>query len=132
MKTFDKAKYLSGIKELDNLNLYQYKDIDKMYGVYQNKLIEIIDKNVPYITLSKKTVKTKVETLDNFKYSKIYQNKKFVLQKIPQDTKKFWYNRYKHYRNTLNSLISKSRRNNIRKYFQDNQQYSKKNVVQNK
>ena len=46
-----------------------------MHGVYQNKLIEIIDKNAPYINLSKKTKKTvkyKVETLDNFQYSKIY------------------------------------------------------------
>ena len=54
MKTFDKAKYLNDIKEPDNLNLYQYKDVDEMYNVYQNKLIEIIDKNAPYITLSKK------------------------------------------------------------------------------
>ena len=47
-----------------------------MHGVYQNKLIEIIDKNAPYINLSKKkkkkTIKYKVETLDNFQYSKIY------------------------------------------------------------
>ena len=54
MKTFDKAKYLNDIKEPDNLNLYQYKDVDEMYDVYQNKLIEIIDKNASYITLSKK------------------------------------------------------------------------------
>ena len=91
METFDKEKYLNDIKVLDNLNLYQYKDVDKMYGVYQNKLIELIDKNASYITLSKekkkKKIKAKVETVDNFKYSKIYQNEKFVLQKIPQDTK---------------------------------------------
>ena len=54
MKTFDKTKYLSDIKEVDNLNLYQDKDVNKMYDVYQNKLIEITEKNVPYITLSKK------------------------------------------------------------------------------
>ena len=30
MKTFDKAKYLNNIKELHNLNLYQYKDVDKI------------------------------------------------------------------------------------------------------
>ena len=58
-----------------------------MYDVYQNNLIEIIDRNSPYNPF-KKTVKAKVETLDNFKYSKIYQNKKFVLQKIPHNTKK--------------------------------------------
>ena len=54
MKTFDKANYLNDIKELDILNLYQYKSVDKMYDVYQSKLIEIIDKNVPYLTLPKK------------------------------------------------------------------------------
>ena len=53
MKTFNKTKYLNGIKELDNLNLYQYEDVNKMHDVYQNKLIEVIDKNFPYITLSK-------------------------------------------------------------------------------
>ena len=87
MKTFDKAEYLNDIKELDNLNLYQYRDLDKMYDVYQNNLIEIIDRNAPYNPF-KKTVKAKAETLDNFKYFKIYQNKKFVLQKIPHKTKK--------------------------------------------
>ena len=59
METFDKEIYLNDIKELDNLNLYQYKDVDKMYGVYQNKLIELIDKNASYITLSKKKKKIK-------------------------------------------------------------------------
>ena len=53
MKTFNKTKYLNSIKELDSLNLYQYEDVNKMHDVYQNKLIEVIDKNSPYITLSK-------------------------------------------------------------------------------
>ena len=53
MKTFNKTKYLNSIKELDSLNLYQYEDVNKMHDVYQNKLIEVIDKNFPYITLSK-------------------------------------------------------------------------------
>ena len=44
MKTFDKTKYLSDIKEVDNLNLYQDKDVNKMYDVYQNKLIETTEK----------------------------------------------------------------------------------------
>ena len=30
MKTFNKKKYLSDIKKLDNLNPYQYKDLDKI------------------------------------------------------------------------------------------------------
>ena len=31
MKTFNKTKYLNDIKKLDNLNLYQYKDVNKVY-----------------------------------------------------------------------------------------------------
>ena len=61
MKTFNKAKYLNDIKKLDNLNLYQYKDVNKMHDVYQNKLIEVTDKNAPYITLSKKQSKLKLK-----------------------------------------------------------------------
>ena len=63
---------------------------------------------------------------------------KFLLQKIPQDPKCFWHHRYKHYRNTLNGLISKSKRKHLRKYFQDNQQNFKRmwfkidEVLQNK
>ena len=53
MKPFNKIKYLNDIKELDNLNLYQDKDVNRMHDVYQNKLIKITDKNAPYITLSK-------------------------------------------------------------------------------
>ena len=124
MKTFDKAKYLNDIKELDNLNLYQYKDIDKMYGVYQNKLIEIIDRNVPHITLSKKQSKLKLKPWITSSILKSIKIKNLYYKKFLTTQKKFWYNRYKHYRNTLNSLISKSKRNNLRKYFQDNQQYS--------
>ena len=42
-------------------NFYQYKDVGKMYDVYQKKLIDIIDKNAPYMTLSKKQSKLKVK-----------------------------------------------------------------------
>ena len=39
--------------KLDNLIPCQYKDVNKINDVYQNKLIEIIDKNAPYISLWK-------------------------------------------------------------------------------
>ena len=55
MKTFNKTKYLNDIKKLDNLNLYQYKDVNKVY---------IIDKQ---FTLT----------------SKIYL-KKYILQEHPE------------------------------------------------
>ena len=39
---------------------------------------------------------------------------------------KFWYNRYKYYRDNLNALISKSKKKHLRKYFQENYYDSKK------
>ena len=84
MKTFDKAKYL---KELNNLSLYQYKDVDKMYDVYQNKLIEIIDKFAPYITLLKKHSKLKLKPwiissiLKSIKIKNLYYKKFLKTQK---------------------------------------------------
>ena len=39
---------------------------------------------------------------------------------------KFWYNRYKYYRDKLNTLISKSKKNHLQKYFQENYHDSKK------
>ena len=109
MKTFDKTKYLNDIKELDNLNIYQYKDVDKMYDVNQNKLIEVTDKNAPYITLSKKQSKLKLKPCITSSILKSIKIKKLYYKKFLKTKKKFWYNRYKHYRNTLNSLISKSK-----------------------
>ena len=89
MKTF-KAKYFNDIKELDNLNLYQYKDVNKMCDVYQNKLIEIIDKNARYITLSKKQSTLKLKSwitssilksikVKNLHYKKFLKTQKKVL-----------------------------------------------------
>ena len=56
MKNFNQEKYIQGIKELDNLNFHLYKGVNTMF-IFQNKLIEIIDSNAPYITLSKKQSK---------------------------------------------------------------------------
>ena len=76
------------MKELDNLKPYQYKDVNKMYDVYQNKLIEIIDKNAPYITLSKKQSKLKLKPwitssiLKSIKIKNLYYKKFLKTQNI--------------------------------------------------
>ena len=45
MKSFDQEKYTRDIKEMDNLSLHQFKDLNSMFDVFQNKIIEIIDSN---------------------------------------------------------------------------------------
>ena len=55
IKNSNREKYIQDIKELDNLNFHRCKDINTMFNVFQNKLIEIVGSNAPYVTLSKKT-----------------------------------------------------------------------------
>ena len=55
IKNSNREKYIQDIKELDNLNFHRCKDVNTMFNVFQNKLIEIVGSNAPYVTLSKKT-----------------------------------------------------------------------------
>ena len=57
MKNFNQDKYLEDLKEIANLNLLQYKNANVMFNVYQDKLINIIDKHIPYRILSRKEQK---------------------------------------------------------------------------
>ena len=76
MKTFDKTKFLNHIKELDNLSLYQYKEVHKMYIWCLSKQTNWDNwQKSPIYNLFKKTVKAKAKILGNLKYSKIYQIK---------------------------------------------------------
>ena len=53
-KKFNKQHYLQDITELNNIDLLQCKDVNQMYSVYQNHLVEIINNNAPLKTLSVK------------------------------------------------------------------------------
>ena len=53
MKNFNQEKYIQDIKELDALNFHLHKDVNTNFNDFQNKLIEIIENNAPYITLPK-------------------------------------------------------------------------------
>ena len=54
LRKFNKYRYLQDITELNNIDLLQYKDVNQMYSVYQDHLVEIISNNAPLKTLSVK------------------------------------------------------------------------------
>ena len=85
-----------------------------MFNSYQNNLIEIIDRIVLYINLSKKQAKLKM--------------KPCITPSILLSVKilKFWYNRYGHYRGILNKFKLKNKKRYIRIFFQNNHQNTKK------
>ena len=46
-----KVKYLEDLKEIENLNLLQYKNANVAINVYQDKMTNIIEKHASYIIL---------------------------------------------------------------------------------
>ena len=93
---------------------------------FQNKLIEIIDSNAPYITLSKKQSKLRHKPWITLSILKSIKNKTLYYKKFMKTKNKFWFDRYKHYRNILNILITKSKKNHLRDFFQKHHQNLKK------
>ena len=126
VKNFEEEKYLQDLEEIKNLDLMKYENVNNMYNAFHNKYIEIIDKNAPYKTLSKKESKLKLKPwitkgiLQSIKTRGNYR-KKYIRK---QDS--FWYERYRYYRNKINMLIQKSKKNYLRKFFQENFNNSKK------
>ena len=126
VKNFEEEKYLQDLEEIKNLDLMKYENVNNMYNAFHNKYIEIIDKNAPYKTLSKKESKLKLKPwitkgiLQSIKTRGNYR-KKYIRK---QDS--FWYERYRYYRNKINMLIKKSKKNYLRKFFQENFNNSKK------
>ena len=126
MKNFEEEKYLQDLEKIKNLDLMKYENVNDMYNAFHNKYMEIIDKNAPYRTLSKKESELKLKPwitksiLQSIKIRDNYQ-KKYIRK---QDS--FWYKRYRYYRNKINILIKKSKKNYLRKFFQENFNNSKK------
>ena len=128
MKNFDQEKYIQDIKELDNLNLHQYKDVNIVLDVFQNKLIEIIDSNDPYITLSKKQSKLRHKPWITSSILKSIKNKTPLYKKLMKTKNEFWFDRYKHYRNIINSLIAKSKKKTFERFLPKTSSKPKKSV----
>ena len=97
MKNFNQEKYIQGIKELDNLNFHLYKGVNTMFIVFQNKLIEIIDSNASYITLSKKQSKLRHKPWITSSILKSIKNKTLYCKKFMKRKNKFWFDRYQPY-----------------------------------
>ena len=61
MKNFDQTKFLTDLKELNKLNHLNLENVNGMFNAFQNKFTEIIDRNAPYKTLSKKESKLRTK-----------------------------------------------------------------------
>ena len=97
-----------------------------MFNVYQDKLINIIDKHARYRILSRKEQKLRLKPWITKSILNSINKKNGLYRKYIKTQSKFWYCRYKHYRDTIKTLITKSTRNHLRNFFQENCRNSKK------
>ena len=91
-----------------------------MFIVYQDKLISIIDKEAPYRTLSRKEQKLRLKPWITKSILNSINKKNGLYRKYIKTQSKFWYCSYKYYRDTTSTLITKSKRNHFRNFFQEN------------
>ena len=120
IKAFNGETYFKDPDSLKSLNYINFANANEIYNEFHNKLIAVIDKNAPYKTLSKQVSKTKQKPWITKSIIKSIKTKNIYYKKFLKTKSKFWYDRYKYYRNTINKLINKSKNNHLRNYFQEN------------
>ena len=106
LNSFDQDKYLEDLKELEDLHLEKHNNVNQMFNIYH----DIINKHAPYKTLSKKETKLKFKPWITKSILQSIKKKNVLYRKFIKIKDKFWYNRYKCYRDTINLLITKSKR----------------------
>ena len=94
MKSFGQEKYTRDIKEMNNLSLHQFKGLNSMFDVFQDKIIEIIDSNAPYITLTKKQSNLRNKPWITSSILKSIKNKSLYYKKFMKTKNTFWSDRY--------------------------------------
>ena len=119
LQIFNKDKYLEDLKELENLHLQKYNNVNQTFNIYHGKLL-IIYKHAPYKTLSKEETRLKFKPWITKSISKSIKKKSVLYRKIIETKYKFWYNRYKYNRDTINLLIAKSKRSYVKNFFKEN------------
>ena len=96
MKNFNQDKYLKGLKEIENLSLLKYKNVNVMFHVYQDKLINITEKYASYRTLSRKEQKLSLKSWITKCISNSINKKNGLYREHIKTQSKFWYCRYKY------------------------------------
>ena len=119
MKNFNRKKYLRKLEEINTMLLLQYKNVNEMFETFQNQFLSITDNNASIIILSRKKSILRQKPWLTKGILESIRIKKQLYKKYIKKKDTFWFERYKYYRNKVNMLISKSKRNYLRKFFQE-------------
>ena len=127
MKKFNKEDY---IKDLANIDFFEAckpcDDVNTLFNTFHNKFLEIVDKHAPYKFLSKKEIKLLKKPWITQGIQKSISTKNMTYRRYLKTQDNFWYDRYKYFRDLLNSLIRKSKKLYYKDYFNKHYKSSKK------
>ena len=116
---FDELKYLNDIENLDfSLTTNGEQNLDSCFTAFQDSITNIMEKHAPIKTLSKQQRKQQRKPWITNGILKLISIKNKLYKKFLKSKDTFWYQRYKCYRDMLNHLIRRSKRNHYRSYFE--------------
>ena len=124
---FNPQKFIVDIKGLDLSNtLKQQNNVNQSCDVFHDLFIKVINNHAPVKTLSKKEIKMqKRPWISNGILKSITKRNKYY-SNFMRTNDSLWYHRYKMYRDKINHLIWRSKRNYFHKYFHKFRLNSKK------
>ena len=100
--------YKKDLEELKTLDILKHKTVNEMLNSFYEKLLEVIDKNAPFTTLSKREKKLREKPWITEGILQSIRIKNNLYKRYIRKQDHFWYHRYKFYRSKVNMLISKS------------------------
>ena len=109
---------------LTNINIEHYlheaEDINQPYNVYQDELVKVIDKHIPFKYLSRKEFRWKLKPWITNGIKKSIKLKNKYYKKYTKNKSNYWFKLYKFYLNSIKRLTFASKRNHYKKYFEQN------------
>ena len=125
MKNFDTDQFQSDLNNL-NFQLENFYDAEMAFDFFHKKYLKIINKHAPFQTLTKKQMELELKPwiTNGILISTRVKSKLFKLFK--KTRKPEYYSQYKFYRNTINSLLRKSKKQYYKKYFAEHSNNMKK------
>ena len=101
MSHFSEINYKKNLEELQRLDILKHKTVNEMLNAFHEKLLEIIGKNAPFRTLSKREKKLREKpwiTKGILQSTRIKNN---LYNRYMRKQDQFWYHRYKFYRSIV-------------------------------
>lgn len=125
-KSFDVENYKRDISNINIAPHLEDNDLDTIYNIFHDQLVEVIDSHAPYKILSKKEMKWSQKPWLSQGIQKSIKVKNSLYRKYVKTKDIFWHARYKYYRNSIKVLIQKSKKFFYTRYFEMHVNNSKK------